>query len=487
MTDKDKRIEELEQIVNRQIVQLEKQNLQLEEQAHQIQKLMAVIEEKDKALGLALGRIQELERRLGIDSKNSHQPPSQDMFKVRRVTSSREKGKKKSGGQEGHRGYTLEQVSHPDVIKRYEVDVCSSCHRDLKNQEGRVAQKRQVFDIPAPKIEVTEYQIEKKVCSCGKTTTSCFPEEVKAQVQYGERIKAFSVYLQNQQFIPEGRLQQLFQDMWNIGISTATIAEFSKRFAKKVYPHQEAILQQLKEGSVKHMDESGLKVGKKLHWLQVISNDSLTHYRVTEKRKDLLDGVKGVCVHDHFKPYLQMPNVEHAFCNAHHIRELRALIEFDKEPWATDMMNLMKVINSYSSSKNVPFIWLEQRYDDILKNGLKYHQSLPPFISEKKSKKGRIIGNGVKKRPGHNLCLRLRDFKDGVLRCLKHKLVPFTNNQAEQDIRMIKVKQKISGCFRTKTGADDFCLIRGFISTCRKQGKNIMKSIQEYRALPLTS
>lgn len=220
------------------------------------------------------------------------------------------------------------------------------------------------------------------------------------------------------------------------------------------------MLEALKNADIKHLDETGFRVGKKTQWLHVISNSFATHYRAREKRGDLLEGLKSILVHDHWKPYFCLEDVQHALCNAHHLRELKALEEFEKEPWAFKMSRLLIIA---SRLKNPPILRILELYDHIVAEGLAFHEHLPPLGKLHK-----------KKRKGHNLLVRLRDFKDCVLLFLKRGDVPFTNNQAEQDIRMMKVKQKISGGFRTLQGAETFCLIRGFLSTCRKQSLNQM-------------
>ena len=219
----------------------------------------------------------------------------------------------------------------------------------------------------------------------------------------------------------------------------------------------------MKNADVKHLDETGFRIGKKTQWLHVISNPLATHYRAREKRGDLLEDLKGILVHDHWKPYFQVKGVLHSLCNAHHLRELKALEDFEKEPWSFKMSRLLRLA---SRLKDPPISRIFELYDRIVIEGLTFHEQQPPLGKLHK-----------KRRKGHNLVLRLRDFKDCVLRFLEIQDVPFTNNQAEQDIRMMKVKQKISGGFRTFQGAETFCTIRGFLSTCRKQGLNLFQSL----------
>jgi transposase len=238
-------------------------------------------------------------------------------------------------------------------------------------------------------------------------------------------------------------------------------SEINLQFANIVVHHQDIIMEELKQAPVKHLDETGFRIGGKTHWLQVISNGSMTHYRPTISRTNLLDGVTGVVVHDHWKPYFCMTNVQHGLCNAHHLRELKSLTEIEKEDWAPQMSKLLKL---FSHFVDPPYQRISYIYDQIVSRGLMFHQQQPQLT-------------GRKKRVGHNLLIRLRNRKDDTLRFLTSSDVPFTNNQAEQDIRMMKVKQKISGGFRTMQGAQTFCTIRGFISTKRKQGFNVFDAI----------
>jgi transposase len=423
------------------------------------------IKELEGLLAKALARIEELERRLGLNSSISHKPPSSDGLRKKPTQKSlRLKGEKPSGGQIGHKGTTLLNVENPDHIIKHEVAMCLICQKDLTNAQIVAVGKRQVFDIPKPKIEVTEHQVISRICSCGHVSKALFPENVQASTQYGERIKALAIYLGYQQMIPEDRLQNLFQDVFNVSIATATLTSMQENFALKIASQQENVLYDLKQSSVKHLDETSLRINGKTCWLHVISNEKQTHYRVHEKRGHLLDGIENIVVHDHFKPYFKLKNVSHALCNAHHLRELKALEEIEKEPWAFRMSAFLRVFNAIEK----PCLKkAEKFYDNIVNEGLYYHEAKTP-LSKRKNKR----------RTGHNLLLRLKNFKEDVLRFIANPLVPFTNNQAEQDIRMMKVKQKISGGFRTFKGAENFCLVRGFLSTMRKQNQNLFQAIE---------
>lgn len=414
-------------------------------------------------------RLEDLERRLGLNSGNSSKPPSWDHFK-KRVSSLRVKGVRKSGGQMGHKGVTLEHVLYPDAVVDHMPGQCEACHGSIAETPAQDPIKRQVFEMPSPRLEVTEHRTWSKRCRCGHITKASFPVNVTAHAQYGSRLMAFATYMMHQQFIPEDRLQELLRDLFGSSPATGTLVAASERLASKVAPMQEDVLKTLKEAPVKNVDETGFHVGGKTQWLHVLSNDQMTHYRISKKRSDLdpLQTMKGTVVHDHFKPYFKLEGMIHALCNAHHLRELKALMDIEEEPWAFEMHQFLKMLNRWP---NIPKMWMNDRYNEIIGEGLVYHQSLPSFAS--KSRKRRI---------GHNLLMRLRDYKSAVLGFAYDPRIPFTNNQAEQDVRMMKVKQKISGGFRTLSGAQTFATIRGFISTTRKQNNNILHALSSQLA-----
>jgi transposase len=423
---------------------------------------------------------EELKVRLQKNSKNSSKPPSSDGLKKKNNSRSlRPRGKHKSGGQKGHPGSTLKQRSNPDHIKVHDVSSCKSCGTDLKNVKAKNVIRRQVFDIPLPKLEVTEHQSEIKNCPCcGATSRGNFPDEVIAPVQYGENLKGFSLYLQHQHLLPEKRLQDLLRDLFGVSLAKNSFTNFSEQLYGKLAEFERSTLSAISSAEVKHLDETGFRIGGKTQWLHVASNEQLTYYHVSEKRKSLLDGLIGTVVHDHWKPYFQLENVSHSLCNAHHVRELNALIEI-KEAWAGKMKRLLYFglkLKQHYGENHIPvakFKRFEAIYSKIVDGGIDFHESLPGLPSKN--------GNRGKKRrrKGHNLLLRLQAFKADTLRFMTDPKVPFTNNQAERDIRMMKCKQKISGGFRANQGAHRFARIRGFISTMKKQGADIVSSISK--------
>jgi len=288
-------------------------------------------------------------------------------------------------------------------------------------------------------------------------------------------VGAIALYIHHQQLIPEDRVQLFFKDIFALPISTATISALGKRLSARVTPIMQAVFEYLQQTSLKHLDETGFRIGGKLNWLHVISNVLATHYRADSKRGTTPQGLSGTVVHDHFKPYYGLDGVIHALCGAHHLRELKALAQIEKEPWAKRMRRLLQMVCHVSKTDAAKRSGATQRrllrmYDNIVAEGLAFHEAQPAL--DTKATRGR-----KKRRVGHNLVIRLRDFKDDALRSLLEPEVPFTNNQAEQDVRMMKVKQKISGGFRTDPGAQVFANIRGFFSRACKQGQNLFQAI----------
>ena len=444
-----------------------------------IQEQGALIEYQNKIIAEQVEKISELEKRLNKNSRNSSKPPSSDgLNKPPKTTSLREPSTNKSGGQQGHKGETLKQVVHPDKTKRHELMFCPECGLSLQDKAVVGLIKRQVFDIPEPKVEVVEHEAETKYCPCCvKEVSTPFPKEVAAPVQYGPVIRSWAVYYQNQHFIPEDRLQQLFIDMYGVSIATATLSHYNAVAYQELSSFEETTLALAKHAPVKHLDETGFRVGGKTQWMHTLSTTAITYYHVSPKRKSLLDGLKGIVVHDHWKPYYQLEDVQHSLCNQHHLRELKALIENSNEEWALRMSRFFRLALGYRhwyEMRLVPHHRLnqfEKIYDRIIENGLVWHESLPSLAFQKKRGK-------KKRRPGHNLLLRLKKYKEDVLRFLHDPNAPFTNNEAERDLRMVKCKQKISGGFRSEIGAKQFARIRGFINTARKQGWNILESIK---------
>jgi transposase len=447
-----------------------------------LQAEMAVLRAESAAL---TARLAELERRLGLDSSNSGKPPSSDgLKKPPRVSSLRKPSGKTTGGQTGHPGKTLRRTQTPDAtIDHYPV-ACAACGEPLSAATAIDHVARQVFDLPEPRpLIVTEHRAHGCRCAaCGAQTRAAFPDGVSAPVQYGPRIGAFVLYLLHYQLLPEKRLAMLMADLFGVTLVAATIARISRDCATRYGGFVDAVRDLIAVAAVKHLDETGFRIGGKTQWLHIASTLWLTFYRVSPKRGSLLADVTGIVVHDHWKPYYTMTGVLHALCNAHHLRELKALVEIEKEDWARRMQRLLRRAchaTKLARERGVPLkpgliAVIERCYDTILADGLAFHDAQPSLL--------RVVGTGKRRgrpprRVGHNLLLRLSSRKTDVLRFLTDPRVPFSNNLAERDGRMMKLRQKISGGFRSMEGAMEFAVIRSLLSTARKQGWDILQTL----------
>jgi transposase/regulator of replication initiation timing len=427
-----------------------------------------------------------LRRQLGKNSSNSGKPPSSDGLRKKPQPQSLRDvlraQKKKSGGQKGHKGETLRQVAEPDQTILHEAIGCRHCQALLTLSMAHGLEKRQVFDLPEPRLDVTEHQARVYTCTeCHGITKAVFPTDVTSPVQYGPRVKAAAVYLNVQHFIPEDRTARAMADLFGaLSLCPASIAAWGEKKAHELKDFVADIRTRLETAAARHLDETGFRMGGKTQWLHCLSSTYLTHYRVSPKRGAIpadLNG--GVIVHDHFKPYYTLPSVAHALCNAHHLRELQALID-EKEAWAVKMFRLLLQANTavkravaLGQNALAPTVLgrIHVLYDAIVRKGLNFHEQQPPLLRTS------LAPGRPPRRTGHNLLLRLLKFRQDVLRFAHDFSVPFTNNLAEQDIRMMKVKMKVSGGFRTFDGAETFASLRSVFSTARKQGWNIFQTL----------
>ena len=435
--------------------------------------------------------LQELQARLAKSSHNSSKPPSSDGYgTVKRTVSLRKAGDKPNGGQPGHEGQTLMAVEHPERTVTHEVSICAHCHASLPSIEVVGYEERQVFDLPAIRIEVTAHRAEIKVCpACGKPSKGTFPDVVTQAVQYGPTVQTWASYFTNYHHIPVERTTEIFADLVQHQMSEATVLKASEHLATCIAPSTEAVKGLLRDAEVLHVDESGLRVGGKLHWLHVACTERLTSYEVQAKRgheameaAGILGLFRGTVVHDHWKPYFTYDECAHALCNAHHLRELRFIDTQYHQAWASDMAALLVEIKAAVEATPAPAMRLalpellafETRYDVIVQAGFDANTVFVPPTAGEEKKRGR-----PKQPPPVNLLIRLRDFKGQVLAFMSDFRVPFDNNQGERDIRMVKVKQKVSGGFRTLEGAQRFGRIRGYLSTTRKHAKNVFEAIRD--------
>jgi len=439
-----------------------------------IEKAQSLIRE-DKQLSAATKSMFEimiliitlLANRLNLNSTNSSKPPSSDPNRKKRPKS---KTGKKPGGQKGHAGTTLKKVDDPDKVELIKVD-------RSKLPPGRYREvdfeSRQVFDIDISRV-VTEYRAQILEDDKGNRFVAAFPEGVTKAVQYGTGLKAHSVYMSQFQLVPYNRIQDYFADQLHIPLSEGSIFNFNKEAFGFLTDFENRVKNKLAGSDFAHADETGINIGGKTHWLHCVSNDSWTLYHPHEKRgtdamndMGVLSRFKGILCHDHWKPYYKI-DCTHALCNAHHLRELTRAWEQDAQQWARKMKNLLEKLNLRVNEASGALKAQESqkyrlKYRALLKQG--EIECPEPSRPNKKAKRGRI-----KKSKSRNLLERLRDYEQDTLRFMDNENVPFSNNLGENDIRMTKVQQKISGCFRSMDGAQIFCRIRSYLSTCRKQG-----------------
>jgi transposase len=436
-------------------------------------------------------RIKTLEGQLAKDSHNSSLPPSSDRF-VRAPKSLRKKSGKKPGGQTGHRGHHLRQVQTPDEVLIHPVIECSHCQHDLRAQPAAIPERRQVIDLPAKRLWVTEHRVEEKQCPvCSHLTRAPFPVGGSAPAQYGTSIQTLATYLVEGQVVPYARASQLLQEFLGVQLSAGSIATFVKTCHRQLAEVEICLKAALVKTNVIHQDETGLRVGTTGWWVHVCSTDRLTHYAAHQSRgRKALDAIgiapvfRGTSVHDGLKSY-QGYSFTQAWCNVHHLRELTFVEEELKQPWARQMKDLL--LDMKAEVERAKALGLHEldilvlagflrRYDELLTQG---YLANPPPAPPKKSEQGKRKPGRVKQSPARNLLDRLSGGKWAVLRFLHDFAVPFDNNQAERDLRMIKVQQKVSGCFRTEEGVAIFCRIRSYLSTLRKQGIELLAALHQ--------
>lgn len=440
-------------------------------------------EQKDDLIRALYRRLVELEARVLKDSHNSSKPPSSDGLS-KKPKSLRQASGRKPGGQKGHEGTTLERVAVPDVVVQHPLpEVCEQCGTTLVVARAVLAdERRQVFDLPRIRYEVTEHRVLEARCACGKRHRSRFPDSVQSPVQYGPAIKAAAVYLTQYQLLPIERTTQLLGDLYGLRLSAAMVHASITQASEMLRPTVVQIGAAVKAAPVAHFDETGQRVGGRLRWLHAAVTAALSWYGAHDKRGQaamdafgILPGFKGVAVHDGWVPYKDY-DCTHALCNAHHLRELVFLAETTGQAWPQQMIDLLCAAKTEADqARQAPSALSEKRlrhyrrrYEAILAAG----EQLNPEAPRKADRRGR-----VKQSAAANLLGRLRRYTDDVLRFLHDPRVPFDNNQAERDIRMPKLKQKVSGCFRTTPGADAFCITRSYLATMRKQGRDLFHSL----------
>lgn len=458
---------------------LREENEWLREQVKHIPALLETIERLQK-------QVKEQQDQLVKDSHNSSFPPSSDRFVRQKQTKSlRKKSDKTVGGQPGHAGHTLKLSATPDqVLKLAPVTHCQHCQSDLRLGSAHTIERRQVIDVPQPRAEITEYQGEWKCCPhCQRLSHAVFPPEVKASVQYGPRISAIAVYLQVYQLLPQARTAELCTDLLGVPLSQATLVAMQTRAANALEPVETSIKDALVHVPVLHQDETGVYVAGKRWWMHASSTPTLTHYAAHPSRgKEALDVIgiapqfQGTSVHDAWPTYFQY-DCGHALCGVHLLRELLFLSEQHHCQWASDLAALLGRMKTCAEQARAHQQWfvasdvllpLLDDYDRLLAEADRLH----PAALSPPGQRGR-----PKQSAARNLLDRLLTRKTQVLTFLLDVLVPFDNNLAERDVRMVKVQQKVSGTFRCAQGAVIFCRIRGYLSTLRKQGLPLLDAL----------
>jgi len=457
--------------------------------------VVTLVSEMVQAIALLVRKVQELEDKLAKNSNNSSKPPSSDgLSKTKRTRSLRTSSGKKSGGQEGHSGSRLEMVEKPDKVERCTVEICAQCQTSLEKISVSHIERRQEFELPPMRLVVTEYQVEVKHCPhCGCENQAEFPEGITQPTQYGPDFKALLVYFNQKQFVPLERVAEICQDVINQPVSEGTIVAACHQAAHLIEPVNKRIKQYLIEtDETVHFDESSLCVNQSNHWVHSAGTERATNYHVDEKRgtvgvanAGILPNRTGNCVHDDWAAYYTYRNARHGSCNAHHLREFAFLQERYAQAWETEMVEHLLFIKktvAEAVAQGLPCLTTEQlrtfeaRYDELVQQGLASN----PVPEKPPGRRGK-----VKQSPPKNLLNRLRDYKSAVLAFMYDFKVPFDNNLAERDIRMVKLKQKISGGFRSTDGAKTFCAIRGYLSTARKNGFSAFETMKlAMRGLP---
>ena len=469
---------------NRSLKALVRELLPLREVVAELLPLREQVSQQALLIAQLQQQVQALQEREGKDSHNSHLPPSSDRF-VRQPKSLRKKSGKKPGGQPGHEGTTLRWQACPDEVIVHPVAHCAACQQDLQSVAVLQVERRQVVDVPTPRLWVAEHQAEQKQCpACQQVTVASFPAEVASPLQYGPRLGAIAVYLVQQQLLPWARACEVLGDLLGASLSEGTLASLIERCAATLQPVEEQIKQALTSVEVLHQDETGLYVNGQRQWLHVSCTKQLTHYAVHAKRGkealeaiDILPRFAGTSVHDGWRAYFHY-GCQHALCVVHLLRELTYLAEEQGLAWAGELIGLlldMKAATDQARAAGQAAVhplevvdWQAQFVAIVTQA-----DATTPYAQAPPGHKGR-----VKQSAARNLLDRLLTDQQAVLAFLHRLAVPFDNNQAERDVRMVKVQQKVSGSFRSLAGASAFCRIRGYLSTLRKQGVHLLNALE---------
>ena len=433
--------------------------------------------------------IKKLNAQLNQNSQNSSIPPSKDISRKKkshkRNSRSRQSSDKPQGGQKGHKGNTLKFSDNPDEIIEHKPTMCKVCQTALDTGEILSVSKRQVMDIPPVKIQVTEHRNYTISCPCcGQANQGTYPENVNAPVQYGKNLQQVAMYQRIEQFLPYGRLAQLLADMYGCKISQGTLQNWVQKIAKTAEPIVEAIKESLIKSPILYVDESGYYVEGKRNWIHLASNFLCTYYTAHKSRgkiavedAGIFPEFNGLLIHDSYAMYWNYGNT-HSLCNAHLLRELQGVYENDNEQsWAIQLIHFLQwywhLVKRFKAKGETGFSekgkqLISTIYDKLIQSG----ESINPLQEKEEKKRGR-----QKQIKARNLLDRFQQRKTEIIRFIMDWSTPFDNNLAERDVRMMKVQQKISGCFRSEHGAESFCQLRSYTSTMRKQQINRWQAI----------
>lgn len=464
-----------------------------------IEDLLGIVSHLQAEIDALHAENKRLRDRLHLDSSNSSLPPSSDTGRGARSTRSlRSPTGRKPGGQPGHSGTTLKPVEQPDQVVIHSVSRCPACGTDVSTIPVTRFEKHQIFELPPMKLDVTEHQAEVKRCPhCAQDVHGGFPGEAKQPVQYGARLKGLLVYLNHGQLLPYERATTLVEDLFGQSVSQGTLLTATQTCSAQLRETEEATKQSLQQAAVVHVDETGLYEQGRRIWLHSVSTPDLTYYFPHDKRghaamqaADVLPAFHGIAVHDHWEAYQRFAHCQHAFCNAHHLRELQRAIDQDHAPWAEEMKTLLLHIKEHvdhakavgqSALAPQQLAQFQAQYQGLL------DRAVQPYLTDSTASSPPTRGRR-KQSKTKNLLDRFARYPAETLRFMTDFRVPFDNNLAERDLRMTKVKQKISGTFRSPKGTRAFCRIRGFISTLKKQGQNVLDALtQTFTTVPNTT
>jgi len=445
-----------------------------------MEQLLVLLAERDALIVALTAKVAELEARLGKNSQNSSKPPSSDAFVKPPPRSLRRQSGRKPGKQPGDPGFRLQQRPDPDEVRVHVPEVCRGCGDSLQDAAVVGQERRQVFDLPPIELVVIEHQAERRACGCGTVTTAAFPAEATAPTCYGPGVAALGTYLLARQHLPVERAAECMADCFGASVSTGYLASLLPTAADRLEGFLSLVRKELTQAEVAHFDETGGRVKGKLWWIHVACTDRYTLYHLDPRRgktamdaAGVLPSFTGVAVHDGLAAYRQYTAAEHGLCNVHHLRELAGIGELTGQSWPTELAELLVEIalaveiaraNGATALPARRLADYQRRYDALVAAG-KALNPPPP----RTGKRGRpALG------PAGSLLARLHTHREDVLRFATDLRVSFTNNEAERDVRMVKLQQKISGGWRSQTGAESFLAVRSYLSTARKHGQQAM-------------